>query len=93
MRVAISGQLPTGHGADAIFDELVKHPDRDQFIVASVRCSKITTVANTGEVTASVRFTAIEAMGPDTVGWQTARDLLERQREYRTGEVPLPLNE
>jgi hypothetical protein len=93
MAVTIQGPMPADNGMDAILEDLLSNPGREQIIVATVKYAKVTTFAGERKVTATVRLTQVEPVAYGTDDWQAVRKLLDSQREYRTGEVPLPLDE
>ncbi len=89
--VKLMGALPGGdnNGASAIGGELVRTPHRLHPMIAIVDCRRITTDADTGEHTATVRVRRIEALLADDL--PAAERLLRRALEFRTGKTVLPL--
>lgn len=94
MSIILSAVLPPGdrNGLHTIADALVDDFSLGQMIVASVSCKKVTTTAHrdSRNVVATARILQIEAFPHGTEGWFKLREILDRQHEDRTGEVPLP---
>jgi len=95
MPLKLSAALPKGdrNGLEAVFDDVLKHGNREQMIVASITCSQVVSSPRSDTVSATLRIEAIEAFPCGDPRWHDARELLERQREGRTGKVRLPLDE
>lgn len=90
--VKLMGALPGGdnNGAHAIGGELVADMHRLHPMLAIVDCRRVTTDADTGEHTATVRIRRIEALMPDDL--PAAERLLRRALENRLGKTVLPLD-
>jgi hypothetical protein len=96
--VILSAVLPPGdrNGLAAIADALVDDSiNLGQMVVAMVNCKKITTttLGDSRKVVATAQILEIEAFPGGTEGWHVLHKILQRQREDRTGEVPLPLED
>ncbi|MET9262349.1 hypothetical protein [Amycolatopsis sp. NPDC004079] len=89
--ITLSGTLPgTSHnGLAALTDAILDGYHDGHMIVAAVSLSK-TVAHSSGRVALTVSIDDIEACPQGSNGWATARELLEQQRENRTGEVSLP---
>jgi hypothetical protein len=90
--VKLMGALPGGdnNGAAAIGGELVRDPHRMHPMLVIVDCRRVSTDADTGEQTATVRVRRIEALLPDDL--PAAQRLLRRALEHRLGKTVLPLD-
>lgn len=90
--IKLAGALPRGHanGLEPIVMDLINHPDRYKVVLAIVDCKKIETDTDTGEVIPTARVRRIEAItGSDR---DTARRLMQRAIEERTGSPVLPMD-
>lgn len=94
MTLHLSGALPPGNrnGIDAIADAMMHAPGQSQIILARVSCKQITTKAKGNTVVVTAGIDDLEAFTHGSTGWTAANELLERQREYRTGQAILPLD-
>lgn len=96
MSIVLSAALPPGdrNGLEAIERALLDNPGQAQMVVAMVNCSKVTTTqAKDRKVVATARILNIEAFPYGSDGWNELGALLAQQREDRTGQVPLPLED
>lgn len=86
----LNGRLPDGdaNGLTAIARDLVEHPDEKHVALVILDTKSITTDTDTGDVVATGRIRRIEPLLPDDLA--TARRLLERAFEKRTGKATLP---
>lgn len=89
--IKLTTALPRGdaNGLGALVRDLIDTPGSLHAVIAIVDCKSITTDADTGEVVPTARIRRIEALLPDDLG--TARRLMERAMEKRTGRAVLPL--
>jgi hypothetical protein len=89
--IKLASTLPKGeaNGLGPIVLDLVEDPARFKVLMAIVDCKQITTNADTGEVVPTVRIRRIEAVLDGDLS--TARFLMERALERRTGRTMLPL--
>lgn len=89
--IKLASALPKGdaNGLGPLVMDLVQHPDRFKVVLAIIDCKQITTNADTGEVVPTARIRRIEGVLPGD--YKTARRLMERALEERTGRVTLPL--
>lgn len=80
----LSAKLPSSHGLDWISEDLVDHPLGAHLVVGLVDCSATTTKHDTGEVTPTARFQAIEVL--DGPARDAALSALRSAFRARTGE-------
>lgn len=94
MGVRLSGELtPQMRDAlEALEAALVAEPLQAHVIVATVTCKKTTITSKSSHVDVTAGLVELEAFPCNSDGYNTARTLMARERERRTGEVPLPLN-
>jgi hypothetical protein len=91
MTVKLASTLPNNkaNGLDAITADLIRNPERFKVVMAIVDCKSLTTDVDTGEVVPTARIRRIEAVLRSDMG--SARLLMERATEARTGQVALPM--
>jgi len=89
--IKLASALPKGdaNGLGPIVLDLVQDPARFKVVLAIVDCKQITTNADTGEVVPTARIRRVEAILDGDLS--TARRLMERALERRTGRTMLPL--
>lgn len=90
--IKLASALPKGdaNGLGPLVLDMVERPDRLKVVLAIVDCKQIVTNADTGETVPTARIRRIEAVLPGD--HKTARRLMERALEKRTGRVTLPLS-
>lgn len=87
MGVKLRGRLPEGNGlTDKLGDELAANP-RPILIVATLQPDDVTKHLDTGTLTTSMEIIELEVLGDSDE--ETARDMLRRIREDRTGQAAL----
>jgi hypothetical protein len=91
MSVSVSGNLPAGdgNGLAAIVSELIRNPKQMHVCIAIVDTRKVTTDADSGDVTPTVRIRRIEVIG-DAEDMRVAERLMRRSLDQRTGREALP---
>lgn len=90
--IKLAGALPRGHanGLGPIVMDLINHPDRYKVALVIIDCKKVETDTDTGEIIPTARIRRVEAItGSDR---ETARRLMQRALEKRTGSPVLPLD-
>lgn len=92
MPIKIGSSVPAEHnGLQAIAAELVKHPERQHVVIAIVDVKKLDTETDTGVISPTVRFRHVEVVSRGSV--TSARAMMQRAMEERTGDVSLPFGE
>ena len=89
--IKLASALPKGdsNGLGPIVLDLVQQPHRFKVVLAIVDCKSVTTNADTGETVPTARIRRIEAVLDGDL--KSARRLMERAMEKRTGRPMLPL--
>jgi hypothetical protein len=89
--IKLTTALPRGeaNGLSPIVMDLIDNPSGFKVVLAIIDCKSITTDADTGEVVPTARIRRIEAVVEGDL--RTARRLMERALESRTGKTMLPL--
>lgn len=92
MSIKLAGSIPVDHnGLSAIYGALVREPLKQHVIIAIVDSKSRTIESDTNLISPTVRVRHVEVVGPDSI--QTARAIMQRALEERTGEVGLPFEE
>lgn len=88
---ALSGKTPQGdgNGLSAIEADLVHNPKELHVVIALIDCMKITTNADSGEITPTVRIRRIEVVA-EKEDRAVAEGLMRRALDQRTGREALP---
>lgn len=86
------GALPKGdaNGIGPIVAALIDKPHTYHVVLAILDCARTTTDNDTGEVIPTARIRRIEVVMPADL--RTARRLMDRALEQRTGRTMLPLD-
>lgn len=92
MTIKITGKLPEGdaNGLAALRTGLIAHPRQLHVVIAILDCKAVTTEHDTGEQIPTARIRRIEAVMPED--HPSARRIMTRALEHRTGRVMLPLD-
>lgn len=87
----LSGKLPEGdaNGIAGLANDLITKPGEMHVVLAIVDTYKLTTDVDANTVIPTLRVRRIEPLLAEDLG--TARRLLERAFEQRTGKATLPL--
>ena len=92
MSIKMGSSIPVDHnGLSAIYGALVRDPLRQHVIIAIVDAKSRTIESDTNLISPTVRIRHVEVVGADSV--QTARAIMQRALEERTGEHTLPFEE
>lgn len=89
--IKLNATLPKGdsNGLGPLVLDLVQHPHRFKVVLAILDCKSVATNTDTGEVVPTARIRRIEPVLAEDM--PTARRLMERALEKRTGRQMLPL--
>jgi hypothetical protein len=87
----VSGNLPAGdgNGLSAIVSELIRDPKRMHVCICIIDTKKVTTDADSGDVTPTARIRRIEVIA-DSEDMRVAERLMRRSLDQRTGREALP---
>jgi hypothetical protein len=90
--IKLASALPKGqaNGLSPIVLGLIEDPSRFRVVLAIVDCKSVTTDADTGETVPTARIRRIEAVL--SADLDSARRLMARAMEHRTGRTMLPLD-
>jgi hypothetical protein len=92
MSIKMGAAIPVDHnGLSAIYGALVREPLKQHVIIAVVDSKSRTIDSDTSIVSPTVRLRHVEVVPADSV--DTARAIMQRALEDRTGETTLPFEE
>lgn len=76
------------NGLSVIYSDLIRNPDREHVIIAVIDTKSVAVDTDSGERTPTIRIRHVEAVAAGSV--ESARAMMQRAQEARTGEVELP---